>query len=55
MEGGNVFLFVCLFVFPIKSLMKSLHLLVKKHNYQYVILASLILVALHYINCIVLT
>ena len=34
-----------LFFFQLKSLLKTLHLLGKKHKYQYLILASLILVA----------
>ena len=42
-----VFVLVFFFFFQLKTLMKSLHLLVKKHNYQYLILALLILVACH--------
>jgi hypothetical protein len=43
---GHVFL--CLFVFlQLIYLMKSLHLLVEKHKYQYLIMTSLILVACH--------
>ena len=51
----QVFLFFLVFFSQLISLMKSLHLLVEKHKYHYLILASLILAACYrYIVLVVL-
>ena len=44
----DMFFFVFLFFLQLIYLMKSLHLLVEKHKYQYLIMTSLILVPVPY-------